>query len=372
MPEHVHLLLSEARQGTLADALKSLKQGVSRRLIGEAEHFWQKRHHDFNVRNEAEFPEKLRYIHRNLVRRGLCAAAEDWEWSSFRQYATGCGGTVEIECEWAARERERAAPRLCPAAELPPQAKNGLSGPPAYYLARFKRRRTMANQVAYYANFASRFKEQIISCPEPWLWTTDMAQQGPTFHAMKRRVEMQEKLVSAYFTKTQPVLDVGCGHGRQLLLLAREGFRCLGIDYSNELLDVARAIAKKMNVQAEFVCQSLESFLPQPKFLQVMLLDVFEHLPPNKRKPFLLHIHDNVCDKSAKVLFSFPNVRFGRDTLVNFARRVTYRFPGFVNKREHPYPIPTHSEFLKQIENLFVVIDMKTNETTASYVIQSL
>ena len=33
MPEHVHLLLSEPQQDTLADALKSLKQGVSRRLI---------------------------------------------------------------------------------------------------------------------------------------------------------------------------------------------------------------------------------------------------------------------------------------------------------------------------------------------------
>ena len=43
MPEHVHLLLSEPQEGTLADALKSLKQGVSRRLIGDAGHFWQKR-----------------------------------------------------------------------------------------------------------------------------------------------------------------------------------------------------------------------------------------------------------------------------------------------------------------------------------------
>jgi len=51
MSEHVHLLLSEPQRGTLADALKSLKQGVSRRLIGGAEHFWQKRCYDFNVRN---------------------------------------------------------------------------------------------------------------------------------------------------------------------------------------------------------------------------------------------------------------------------------------------------------------------------------
>ena len=117
MPEHVHLLLSEPPQDTLADALKSLKQGVSRRLIGDAEHFWQKRYYDFNIRNYPQFVEKLRYIHRNPVKAGLCERPEDWEWSSFRHYATGCEGRVEIESEWTARKRERAAGRLCPAVE---------------------------------------------------------------------------------------------------------------------------------------------------------------------------------------------------------------------------------------------------------------
>jgi putative transposase len=119
MPEHVHLLLSEPERGTLAEALKSLKQGVSRRLIGDAEHFWQKRYYHFNIRNHRQFVEKLRYIHRNPVKRGLCERADDWEWSSYRAYATGDEGRVEIECEWAARKRERAAGRLCPAVELP-------------------------------------------------------------------------------------------------------------------------------------------------------------------------------------------------------------------------------------------------------------
>jgi hypothetical protein len=63
-------MLGEPERETLADALKSLKQGVSRRMIGEAEHFWQKRYYDFNVRNEAQFAEKLRYIHRNPVKAG--------------------------------------------------------------------------------------------------------------------------------------------------------------------------------------------------------------------------------------------------------------------------------------------------------------
>jgi putative transposase len=119
MPEHVHLLLSEPEKDTLADALKSLKQGVSRRLIGDAEHFWQKRYYDFNIRNYPQFVEKLRYIHRNPVKAGLCECPEDWEWSSFRHYATGCEGRVEIESEWTARKRERAAGKLCAAVELP-------------------------------------------------------------------------------------------------------------------------------------------------------------------------------------------------------------------------------------------------------------
>jgi REP-associated tyrosine transposase len=123
MPEHVHLLLGEPRRATLADAIKSLKQGVSRRLIGDNPHFWQKRYYDFNVRNHPQFVEKLRYIHRNPVKKELCARPEDWIWSSFRHYATGCEGQVEIESEWTARKRERAAGQLAPAIHAPTQAK---------------------------------------------------------------------------------------------------------------------------------------------------------------------------------------------------------------------------------------------------------
>jgi putative transposase len=119
MPEHVHLLVGETLRDTLAHAIKSLKQGVSRRLIGEAEHFWQKRYYDFNVRDHGQFVEKLQYIQRNPVKRGLCTAPEEWEGSSFRHYATGREGRVEIESEWTARKRERAAARLCRAVELP-------------------------------------------------------------------------------------------------------------------------------------------------------------------------------------------------------------------------------------------------------------
>jgi len=67
---------------------------------------------------------------RSPVKAGLCERPEDWEWSSFLHYATGGEGRVEIESEWTARKRERAAGKFvssCGTAPLKP--KEGLSGP---------------------------------------------------------------------------------------------------------------------------------------------------------------------------------------------------------------------------------------------------
>jgi putative transposase len=128
MPEHVHLLLSEPEQGTLADAMHYLKLSFSKRLrskrlcaqgspfcapgsalfwpnLGSGP-FWQKRYHDRNVRDAHEFAVKLRYLHRNPVKRGLVKGPRDWKWSSFRHYALREIGVVEIESEWTARDRE--------------------------------------------------------------------------------------------------------------------------------------------------------------------------------------------------------------------------------------------------------------------------
>jgi putative transposase len=119
MPEHVHMLLSVPEVGMLSASIQVVKQLVSRKLGPDGQPFWQRRYYDFNVWTEAKRVEKLRYIHRNPVQAGLCERPEDWEWSSFQHYATGAEGRVEIESEWTAGKRERAAGRRCPAVELP-------------------------------------------------------------------------------------------------------------------------------------------------------------------------------------------------------------------------------------------------------------
>jgi len=107
MPEHVHLLISEPERDTIAQAMQSLKTSSSKQIAIHP--LWQKRYYDRNVRDEREFSVKLRYLHRNPVKRGLVAEPAEWKWSSFRHYALREVGIVEIESEWTARDRETQA-----------------------------------------------------------------------------------------------------------------------------------------------------------------------------------------------------------------------------------------------------------------------
>jgi putative transposase len=122
MPEHVHLLISEPECDKFSVVIQMLKQNVVQQLkerprpvspkngetrTGHPSPFWYARYYDFNVWSEAKRVEKLRYIHRNPVKRGLVEKPEDWEWSSFRRYIFGVAGVVEIESQWTARIREQ-------------------------------------------------------------------------------------------------------------------------------------------------------------------------------------------------------------------------------------------------------------------------
>jgi putative transposase len=103
MPEHVHLLVSEPKKALLSKAIQALKLSVS--VQSSRRPFWQIRYYDFNVYSSSKRSEKIDYMHRNPVRRGLVPRPEDWKWSSSCHYQTGERGTVEIESHWTARIR---------------------------------------------------------------------------------------------------------------------------------------------------------------------------------------------------------------------------------------------------------------------------
>jgi putative transposase len=129
MPEHIHLLISEPERGDISTVVQVLKQRVARRILRESrsrvsarqehlwgesasEHVWQKRFYDFLILSEKKKAEKLRYIHRNPVRRGLVLESGQWRWSSYRLYAFGEAGPVFIDRETKAQISIRSISRF--------------------------------------------------------------------------------------------------------------------------------------------------------------------------------------------------------------------------------------------------------------------
>jgi putative transposase len=135
MPEHFHLLISEPQDATPSTVMQAVKLGFVQRLVTESSgksptsrphfspkareagtpekwgtpkkrekwgtprHVWQRRFYDFNVWTEHKRIEKLRYMHRNPVKRGLVEDPDQWAWSSFRWYAYGEAGAVRVN-QW--------------------------------------------------------------------------------------------------------------------------------------------------------------------------------------------------------------------------------------------------------------------------------
>ncbi len=118
------MLISKPEIGDPSTVMHDLKQAVAHALLPKRKrrvkgqrtlwaeeerprrHFFQTRFYDFNVYTEKKRIEKLRYMHRNPVKRGLVSRPDLWKWSSFRYYAYGEEGEVKIERSGVRRESE--------------------------------------------------------------------------------------------------------------------------------------------------------------------------------------------------------------------------------------------------------------------------
>ncbi len=117
MPEHIHLLVTEPEVGTPSTLMQVLKQRTARALLPKNKRgdprqrdlfgnatshrgFWQARFYDFNVWTTKKRVEKLRYMHRNPVKRRLVESPEQWHWSSYRFYLLEEAGPVRVNQGW--------------------------------------------------------------------------------------------------------------------------------------------------------------------------------------------------------------------------------------------------------------------------------
>ena len=121
MPSHFHLLLQmENGRGELSKFQQSFKRFTAKKIIEKFQEednkeavqvfrdaakdlsrrkykIWASRFDDEVIRSEKWFSQKLDYIHQNPVKAGLVEKAEDWPYSSARNYLLGDHSLIEIE-----------------------------------------------------------------------------------------------------------------------------------------------------------------------------------------------------------------------------------------------------------------------------------
>lgn len=81
------------------------------------------------------------------------------------------------------------------------------------------------------------------------------------------------------------VLDIGCGTGRHSILLCKMGFNVVGVDFSKEMIKLAKKNAKKQNLNIKFIVADIR-YLPfkGKRFNCCLAIAVIHHLKKQRKK----------------------------------------------------------------------------------------
>lgn len=123
MPNHVHIVLWPPRDASISDFMRDFKKYTSvqvRRILelqgekglletlrrnakggkGQIFKLWQSRFDDLVLTEAETLKLKIDYVHENPVRSGLVSKAEDWLYSSARDYLLDSPSPVRVDKDW--------------------------------------------------------------------------------------------------------------------------------------------------------------------------------------------------------------------------------------------------------------------------------
>jgi len=93
MPDHVHWLFLLGEKRSLDEVMYGFSSHTWQRIVPvhapDTRTIWEEEYHDHQLRAEERVWETIEYIHDNPVRKGLCARAEDWPWSTANERYRG-------------------------------------------------------------------------------------------------------------------------------------------------------------------------------------------------------------------------------------------------------------------------------------------
>ncbi|MBT3548503.1 MAG: bifunctional 2-polyprenyl-6-hydroxyphenol methylase/3-demethylubiquinol 3-O-methyltransferase UbiG [Gammaproteobacteria bacterium] len=129
------------------------------------------------------------------------------------------------------------------------------------------------------------------------------------------------------------ILDIGCGGGLLAEELSKKGAKITGLDASEKTINIAKQHAKESNLNIEYICSTLESYIEKnkKKFDVVICFELIEHVPDQEK---LIHSISEVTKKNSTLFFSTINrniVSFA------FAKVIAEYFLKIVPQGTHQY-----------------------------------
>ncbi len=83
-------------------------------------------------------------------------------------------------------------------------------------------------------------------------------------------------------------LDLGCGHARNAIFLARQGFAVDGVDYSETAINWAKERVADADVAVQLLCQSVFDLKVEASSYDLVYdSGCFHHLPPHRRRTYV-------------------------------------------------------------------------------------
>ena len=121
------------------------------------------------------------------------------------------------------------------------------------------------------------------------------------------------------------MLDVGCGSGRVAELVLEHGAgEYVGVDFSEPMLDLARARLERFDVPVSLVCGDFREVALDGRFDVILGLGLFDYLPD--AEPFARRMGE-LC--SGTVVASFPGWHWFKGPIRKFRYEVVNKVPIF-------------------------------------------
>ena len=117
------------------------------------------------------------------------------------------------------------------------------------------------------------------------------------------------------------VLDMACGAGRHAVILSRKGFNVTAVDLSENLLSVAKQVAKAENLKINFVHSDIRDFAANIKFQLVLnLFTSFGYFETDAENFSILKKAYDFLDTDGYFVLDYFNSEYLKNNLIESSR----------------------------------------------------